>query len=156
MHDDILRFLTDNNVQFTLHEHQPAVTVQDAEAILAFSVDRIMKTVAFRIKEGDWLLAAVRGLDRVDYRKLAAAHGRNRRDIVRPSAEEVEAVLGFQMGGVTPIALRDGIRVVFDNHTQDGGLFYCGAGRSDRTLELRATDLARATHAIIADIVQGE
>jgi len=71
----IVERLTARGVPFTIHEHVPARTVADALERLPFSPDAYLKTVAFRLKAGGWVLATLRGADRVEYRRLAAALG---------------------------------------------------------------------------------
>src|SRR5436853_5562156 len=102
-YDSIIRRLAAAGVAFTIHEHPAATTVADAEARLPFPPAQFLKTVVFRVRDGDWVLVALRGADQVDYRKLAAALGVKRGDLFRAAPEEVEAALGFQIGGVGPI-----------------------------------------------------
>ncbi len=49
--------------------------VAHAQGHLLFPLGRLLKTVAFKVKDKGYVLAALRGLDRIDYRKLAAACG---------------------------------------------------------------------------------
>src|SRR5262245_41234128 len=91
----LARRLEGSGVRFRVHEHVVSRTVADAEALLPFPLESLLKTVVFRVKGGPWVLAACRGQDRVDYRKLALACGVKRADLVRPAPEEVEAALGF-------------------------------------------------------------
>lgn len=154
MHDEIVRFLEEHHVEFTIHQHPPSVTVQDALDTLPFPLEQFLKTVVFRVKDGDWLLAAVRGPHSVDYRKLATASGVRRDRLVRLSAQEIEAGRGFQVGGICPIPLRAGVRAIYDTHTTEMDRVYCGAGRNDRTLGVRVADLLRATGAPVLPIVK--
>ena len=106
--------LTARGVPFTIHEHVVARTVADALARLPFSPDAYLKTVAFRLKAGGWMLAALRGADRVDYRALAAAIGVGRRDLHQMTPDEVAADLGYPIGGVGPVPTNDQTRAIFD------------------------------------------
>ncbi|VAW33730.1 hypothetical protein MNBD_CHLOROFLEXI01-1533 [hydrothermal vent metagenome] len=72
-YEKILRLLKNYNVVYMLHEHEPVRTVADVEDKLPFLLDKMLKTVAFRLKDGRTVLAGLRGHDRIDYRKLAAA-----------------------------------------------------------------------------------
>jgi Cys-tRNA(Pro)/Cys-tRNA(Cys) deacylase len=81
MYEATIALLTARGVPFTIHEHVISRTFAEAEAQLPFPLERLLKTVAFKLKAGGWVLAALRGQDRVDYRKLALATGVKRADL---------------------------------------------------------------------------
>ncbi|MGE3271626.1 MAG: aminoacyl-tRNA deacylase [Chloroflexota bacterium] len=153
--DRIVQHLSARGVPHTIHEHEPARTVADALERLPFSPEAYLKTVAFRLKAGGWVLAALRGADRVDYRALAAALGVGRRDLHQLSPDEVVADLGYPIGGVGPVPPNVQTRTIFDQvavETLD--TVFCGAGREDRTLEARVADLVVACDSQVAPIAQ--
>lgn len=150
-----IRRLTEHGVSFRIHEHVVSRTVADAEALLPFPLDCLLKTVVFRVKGGPWILAVCRGQDRVDYRKLALACGVKRADLVRPAPGEVEAALGFAIGGVSPIPPDDTTRSIVDATAATTlDTVFCGIGRNDRTLEIAIADLIAVAGAQVLPIVQ--
>jgi Cys-tRNA(Pro)/Cys-tRNA(Cys) deacylase len=147
--------LASRGVACTVHEHVVARTVAEALERLPFAPDAYLKTVAFRLKAGGWVLAALRGADRVEYRGLAAALGVGRRDLHQMTPDEVAADLGYPIGGVGPVPTNGATRTVFDARavaTLD--VVFCGAGRADRTLEVRLVDLLAACDGLVAPIAQ--
>lgn len=157
-HEQIARLLDAQGIAFTLHEHAPLRTVADMEEHLPFAPASFLKTLAFKIKNSFWVLAAMRGQAQIDYRKLAAAFGISRSHILRPTPEEVLETLGYEQGGVAPIPLARpdvALRVVFDTDLLTLETVYCGGGSSTRTLEIRLDDLMRlvqpATHPLVRD-----
>ena len=151
--EQIAARLESRGVPFTIHEHVVARTVADALERLPFSPDAYLKTVAFRLKAGGWVLAALRGADRVDYRGLAAALGVGRRDLHQMTPDEVAADLGYPIGGVGPVPTNAQTRTVFDTTAVEQlDTVYCGAGNPDRTLEVRLGDLIRACDGLVAPI----
>jgi Cys-tRNA(Pro)/Cys-tRNA(Cys) deacylase len=150
--DQIAPTLQAHGVPFTIHTHAPLRTVQDY--LGHFPLEQMLKTVAFRVKDGPWVLVALRGADRVDYRRLADALGVKRAALVSPSADEVEAVLGVPPGGVSPVPPLPGMIVLFDRGTLDLDTVYCGAGRPDQTLEIRLPDLLRVVQPRVAPVAQ--
>ncbi len=152
--EQIIHTLRAHAVPFTLHTHAPLRTVQDY--LGHFPLEQMLKTVAFRVKDGPWVLVALRGADRVDYRRLADALGVKRAALVSPSATEVEAALGMPPGGVSPVPPLPGMLVVFDQGTLGLDTVYCGAGRPDQTLEIRVPDLLRVVQPRIAPVAQAE
>ena len=153
--EQIVRLLGALDIAFHIHEHVVSRTVADAIEKLPFPVDRYLKTVVFRVKQGPWLLVACWGQDRVDYRKLAAACGVKREQIVRPAPEEVEATLGYEVGGIGPIPPDAGVQALVDaTAAATLDTVYCGVGRNDRTLEIAIADLVVAAQARVLPLVQ--
>jgi Cys-tRNA(Pro)/Cys-tRNA(Cys) deacylase len=156
MYETTIALLKAQVVPFTIHEHIPSYTVADAEAKLSFPIERLLKTVAFKRKGGGWILAAVRGPDRVDYRKLAAAVGVKRTDLMRLSPEEVIEVFGVEVGSVGPITRQENAQVIFDSQVSTAETVFCGIGRPDRTLEIRLTDLVQVTQGQVLPLVNDQ
>jgi Cys-tRNA(Pro)/Cys-tRNA(Cys) deacylase len=154
MYEKILTRLHEANCLFTVHEHEAAHTFIEARERLPFSEGRMLKTIAFRLKTGGWILVALRGQDRVDYRKLADALGVKRSDLVRTSPEEIYAELGVEAGSVAPIPTIENTQVIFDSSASHLGTVFTGVGRSDRTLEINLDDLVRVTQGEVASIAQ--
>jgi prolyl-tRNA editing enzyme YbaK/EbsC (Cys-tRNA(Pro) deacylase) len=143
--DIILAQLGDHAIEHRVLAHAPAGTVEEAVAA-GFDINTMLKTVVFRAK-GDprgYFLCAVRATDGVDYKKLAAATGVKRDELVRPAPEEVQSMLGFEAGAVGPFAVTETTQVFFDQTAvQTLDWVHCGCGRRDRTLEARVADLIR-------------
>src|SRR5579859_7328911 len=99
----ILAFLQAQEVPFTIHEHDESRTFNDAKEALPFPLERLLKTVAFRLKTGGWILVALRGQDRIDYKRLARVLGVKRNEIVQLSPDEVKSVLHVESGSVAPV-----------------------------------------------------
>lgn len=151
-YEAIVKLLTASSVPFTVHEHIPSYTVADAEAHLLFPLERLLKTIAFRVRSGGYILAAVRGPDRIDYRELAAACGTKRTDVFRLTPEEVASVFNVEIGSVSPLLLQDGVRILFDTKVPTHETVFCGIGRPDRTLEIQLADLVKITQGQIVPL----
>lgn len=153
-YDYILAVLETSGAPFTIHAHAPSVTIADADANLAFPVARLLKTIAFRAKLGGWVLAGLCGYAQVDYKRLAEAVGVSRTQLMRLEAHEVEAELGYEIGGVAPFALYEQTRVWLDTAAMRHSAIFCGTGRRDRTLEIAPADLACVTAAHVAHLAR--
>lgn len=64
----ITALLSAINAVYTLREHAPSVTIQDADANVWFPVERLVKTIAFRVKSRGYVLARLCGYQQVDYK----------------------------------------------------------------------------------------
>ena len=152
----ITTLLEASNAAYTLHEHAPSVTIEDADANLWFPVERLVKTIAFRVKGDGYVMAALCGYQQVDYKKLAAVVGVNRTQIMRMTPAEIEAELGYVVGGVAPFALTDPVQVMLDAGVMAWPTIYCGTGRPDRTLEIAPGELVRVTQAAVVCLAKDQ
>jgi len=129
--------------EHVIHEHIPVRTMAEADAARLFDVARIVKTIAFTLRGGGLVLAALRGTRRVAYPALAGLVGVGRRDIAALSPQEVIEQLGVAPGSVSPLLAGDGITLCLDTDVLTiAPTLYCGFGRPDRTLEIAPGDLA--------------
>ena len=154
MYDQILGLLTAQGIAYRLHEHGPVRTVAEVEARLPFLLGKMLKTIAFRLKDGRTVLAGLRGHDRIDYRKLAAVLGVNRRSVASMSPQAVEAELGFEIGGVGPFALQPDVILMLDKQLAALSTVYCGSGKNNITLAIAFADLLRVTGGQVVDLAK--
>lgn len=150
----IAALLTARDIPFRVHSHPTAATVAEAAARLPFPVDQFLKTLAFLARDEQWILVALRGRDRLDYRKLAAATGMRRADLRQPGPRELTTGLGMAVGGVSPFPPPGGALVIVDQAATSMDTVYCGIGPNDRTLEIGLRDLIDAVQARIEPIAQ--
>lgn len=154
MFDTILIRLHGCEAPFTIHQHAPSITIQDADEALWFPVEQLVKTIAFRMKGRGWALVGLCGYNQVDYKKLAAALSINRDKLMRLTPEEVQAELGYQLGGVAPFAPNEQTTVLLDAGVLSWPTIYCGVGRNDRTLEIAPGDLVQIVGATVHDLLR--
>jgi Cys-tRNA(Pro)/Cys-tRNA(Cys) deacylase len=152
--DVVVATLYASSTAYRIHEHAPSVTIADADAHLDFPVDRLLKTIAFRVKNGGWVLAGLCGYAQVEYKRLAEAIGVNRTQLMRLTPEEVESELGYELGGVAPFAPNEQTRVVLDSGVMQFETVFCGTGRNDRTLEIAPGELVRVSGAQVAPLAK--
>jgi len=128
--------------EHVIHAHVPVRTMAEADAARLFDVSRIVKTIAFRLRDGGLVLAALRGTRRVVYPALAGLVGVGRRDIAALSPDEVIERLGVAPGGVSPLMAGGEASLCIDADVLTiTPTLYCGMGRPDRTLEIAPGDL---------------
>jgi Cys-tRNA(Pro)/Cys-tRNA(Cys) deacylase len=142
----IANIIKKSGVPFAIHEHEAMRTVEEMAQNPLFVMARIVKTVAFRTRSGGIVLAAVRGIRRVDYPRLAALVAVNRRDLSPLSPAEVQELVGTKPGSVSPVPLSKDVKVLIDDDVLTiQPTLYCGIGSADRTLEIAPADLVRLT-----------
>lgn len=141
-YERVMEMLREAGAPFTLHEHPPIRTIEDAHRHARHLTHHLLKTVVFKIKNGPWILAAVEGGARIDYRGLASAFSVKRTDLRTVSPPEVETSLGFEVGGVGPFAIWEDVEVVLDESVAHLRFIFCGSGLNTRTIEMAIPDLA--------------
>ena len=144
-YDAIIALLDAAAVPYKIHEHEAIRTVDDAKEKLPHLAPIMVKTIAFALKDGRIVLAAIHGQDRIDYRKVAQAVGTNRRNVRSMSPEEVLTELGYEVGSVGPFALQDNVLILIDKHVAQMPTLNCGSGKTTVTLELSFVSLHQVT-----------
>jgi Cys-tRNA(Pro)/Cys-tRNA(Cys) deacylase len=148
----IQRLLEDGGFPYTLHEHSPVTTVEDARAKVPHLTVNLIKTIVFHIKDSHWILAGVNGTDRIDYKQLGDVFGVNRKLLRSVSPKDVETELGFEIGGVGPFPVNDNVKVMLDEGLLMLGMVFCGSGKNTITIEMNVHDLAKVASAKIGAI----
>ncbi|QDQ12817.1 YbaK/EbsC family protein [Streptomyces spectabilis] len=142
-------------VAFSVHQHVGIRTGEDIRIHTAFTeedIENSLKTVAFTVGPERLVLAAVPGPARIRYGRLASVLGVPR-SALKPADEAALQRLDMERGGVGPICDDPGVTVVFDATVPQMGSVLCGSGRSDCTVEAKATDIVRIpSSTMVADI----
>jgi Cys-tRNA(Pro)/Cys-tRNA(Cys) deacylase len=151
----IQSLLESGGLPFTLHTHPAVSTIEDAEEKVPHLTKNLLKTIVFKIKDGDWILAVVKGHDRIDYKELARAFNVNRRDIRTVSPDRVKNQLGFEVGGIGPFPVNDTIKIIMDQALTEIGMIFCGSGKNTVTIEMDISDLIKLVDPVIWKIKKG-
>lgn len=154
LYDRITSTLAASGLPYCIHEHAPSITVEDADTHLNFPVEQLVKTIAFRVKNRGWVLAALCGYAQVDYKRLAAAVGVSRDKLMRLEASDVQSELGYPLGGVAPFAPDERTEILVDSGVLGWRTIYCGTGRNDRTLAMDPRLLLQVNGARVAGLAK--
>ena len=144
MSPEVRAFLDAAAIPHRTHAHAPLVSFEQARTVLPFDPGSMVKGLVFRTPSGVFAIVALRGADRADYKKIADALGVRRADLRAADPGDVEAELGMQLGGIVPLPIK-GAAVLIDAGVASLDTIFCGSGRNDVTLELKAQDLLRIT-----------
>jgi len=101
-------------------------------------VDCIVKTLVVRTNDG-FVALAVRGRDRVDFKKVRRLFG-SKSELAKP--EEVQRVIGVPVGAVCPILV--GVPLYFDRKVMNLKQVNMGSGDLTKGLEMELKDLLNA------------
>jgi Cys-tRNA(Pro)/Cys-tRNA(Cys) deacylase len=138
--------------QVLVYAHK-ARNVEEAAAERGVSERQVVKTLLARRPDKRYVLALVRGDQRLSLRKLARLVGVK---IVEMAPEaDVPRITGYQIGAVSPLGLRrSDLPIYVDHHILEEPRVSISAGRHDAGLELATEDLVRAVEGRVADITE--
>ena len=154
-YQSIVELLDSKKIKYSIYTHKHSPTVYDAKHNTRFDINFCLKTIAFKIKD-KFVFVCLHAEDSIDYSKLSKAFNVSRNTIVKADICELRSVLGFEDGGISPISLREDSEIVFSNKIVKDSIVYCGAGKSDRTLEVKANDIIKLKNTRILDIVKNK
>jgi Cys-tRNA(Pro) deacylase len=138
--------------QVLRHKHR-ARNVEEAAAERGVSLSRVVKSLLVRGPNRLYMLALVRGDQRLSLKKLARIAGVKSLEMA-PEAD-VPRITGYQIGAVAPLGLRRaGLTIYVDRHILEEPWVSVSAGRHDAGLELASEDLIRAVSGHVADVTE--
>jgi prolyl-tRNA editing enzyme YbaK/EbsC (Cys-tRNA(Pro) deacylase) len=158
--EELAAYLAAENIDATIMElDAPTPTVEAAATALGVHPAQIIKSLLFLIKQPDGalepLLVITNGTDRVDYPVLARFAGTSRRSIRIASADQVEALTGFEVGAVPPFGHRQPLPTLLDQSVLEQEVIYGGGGTSHALMRVTVAELRRVlAGAAIAVVTQ--
>lgn len=142
-------WLENNGLNWKIHRLNKRVkTVKEAARALGINEFGIVKTVIIECSHS-FYACVIRGDTRLDFSKVASILGCNPR-LAKPS--EVKSVTGYNVGGVPPVSLPGGIRVLVDIRVLGIPRAFAGGGDDYSLLEFDPKDFEEKVDSIIADI----
>ncbi|MBQ6603760.1 MAG: YbaK/EbsC family protein [Eubacterium sp.] len=117
-------------------EHSSATVAEAAEA-LGCEPGMIAKTLSFLVNDRAVLILA-EGMARIDNKKYKARFGCKAKMI---PADQVEALVGHDIGGVCPFGIYDGVTVYLDESLKLHETVYPAAGTDHSAVRLSIAEL---------------
>ena len=116
---------------------QSSATVAEAAAALGCEPGMIAKTLSF-IQNEEPVLILAEGTARIDNKKYRARFGCKAKMI---PADQVEAMVGHDIGGVCPFGINDGVVVYLDESLKQHETVYPAAGTDHSAVRLTISEL---------------
>ena len=114
-----------------------SATVAEAAEALGCAPGMIAKTLSF-LQNGAPVLILVEGLSRIDNQKYRARFDCKAKMI---PADQVEAMIGHDVGGVCPFGINEGVRVYLDESLKQHEIVYPAAGSGHSAVRLTIAEL---------------
>ena len=144
--------LDELGIEHTLHIHDtPLRSLEQAATERGLQNDQIVRSLLFRLEDRSFILVLVAGPAKVDWSRL-----RKYLDVRRLTTaddEEVLTITGYTPGAVSPIGLKQPLRILADTMMCDHEILSIGAGIRNAGVILRSQDLFEAIDAEFVDLV---
>lgn len=124
-------------------------SVEKASRLSGYPASLIVKTLLLRVGNG-YLIAIARGDRRVDWSKAEKIFEKK---VALAKPDEVKALLGVEVGAVTPISPKvKSFRVVLDPAILNQEFIVCGGGALNRLFKVKVKDLVNYLNPTLIDI----
>ena len=135
--------LTALQIPHQLFTHSgPVHSLEQAAAERGQQPDQVVRSLLFRLGEGEYAMVLMAGPAQVSWRALRQHVGQSR--LTTASEEEVLDVTGYVIGAVAPFGLRQPVRVLIDQTLLNQDEVSLGSGVRGTTVILTTADLLRA------------
>ncbi len=104
--------------------------------------EQVVRSILFRIGEGEYLMALVAGPAQISWKALRAYLGQSR--LTMADKDEVLTVTGYPIGAVSPFGTARKLRVLVDASVFVEEEISIGSGVRGTTVILKSVDLKRA------------
>ena len=147
----VARALAALNIPHTIFRHAgPVHSLEQAAQERGQQPAQIVRSILFRLAEGDYALVLMAGPAQIDWRTLRRFFGQSR--LTTASEAEVLTVTGYPIGAVSPFGLPNPLRVLVDQSVLAQDEVSIGSGIRGVTVILRVPDLMRA----LGDVAIGQ
>lgn len=117
--------------------NESSATVAEAAAALGCEPGMIAKTLSF-LQNDEPVLILVEGTARIDNKKYRTRFGCKAKMI---PADQVEALIGHDIGGVCPFGIKEGVKVYLDESLKLHDTVYPAAGSDHSAVRLSIPEL---------------
>jgi Cys-tRNA(Pro) deacylase len=143
----VSQILTDMAIPHREFVHDgPVRSLEQAAAERGQQPGQVVRSLLFRVSEGDYVMVLVAGPQQVDWKALRQALNQNR--VTMAARDEVLAVTGYELGAVAPFGLKRPIPVWVDRSVWSFAEVSLGSGRRGTAVILSRDNLRKALAAL--------
>ncbi len=118
---------------------ESSATVELAAKAINTEEDRIAKTLSFKINDSAILIVCT-GNSKVDNKAFKAEFNKKAKML---KSDEVEELVGHQVGGVCPFGVNDGVEIYFDESLKKYDTVFPACGSLNSAIELSIEELEK-------------
>lgn len=139
----VAQILAEMGIPHQEFTHTGAVkSLEQAAAERGQQPEQVVRSLVFRVAEGEYLMALVAGPQQVDWKVLRRELNQNR--LTMASREEVLSTTGYQLGAVAPFGLNQAMPIIADPSVFVPEVVSLGSGVRGTAVILKSADLRRA------------
>ena len=151
MRTKITELLESKKIAFKLLPcSKPVFTCEEAAQQRGISINEMIKCILLVDKDKKYFLACLQGNKQLDSNKVREIV--NCKRLSFSSKEEIQEILGYTMGAVPPLLLKNQIPIIFDTEIKSLNNCNICAGIPDAGLELKASDLISLVNPLFGNI----
>jgi len=148
--DDVINWIKSRGLKWRVIKLEASTrTVEEASRALGVDKSLIVKTLIIKCSKST-LAVVIPGEKKLNINKLEKEI--NEEECRLAKANEVFKLTGYKVGGVPPVDLPEGIRVIVDNRVLSRELVYGGGGEENALLEFYPKELVNLTKALVLDV----
>jgi Cys-tRNA(Pro) deacylase len=131
------------NIPHRVFRHEkPVASLEQAASERGQRPEQVVRSILFRVSEGEFVMALVAGPSQISWKVLRKIVGKSR--ISMATEDEVLAVTGYRVGTVSPLGLKNQVRVLVDTGVLKEEEISIGSGIRNTAIILLSKDLRRA------------
>jgi Cys-tRNA(Pro)/Cys-tRNA(Cys) deacylase len=149
------RFLDSLGIQYEIREYEVAPEEFSALIVaekIGLPAEQVFKTLLCVTSDREHVFAVVPGDAELDFKKLAAAAGARKAEMV--SLKDVQPLTGYVRGGVTVFGAKKDFPVYVDETVELFNVVSVSAGTRGVQVVLSPADYLRASKATVADLTK--
>jgi Cys-tRNA(Pro) deacylase len=135
--------LTNLEIPYRIFRHNgPVTSLEQAASERGQSTKQVVRSILFRLGEGNFVMVLMPGLQQVSWPALRAYLGQSRLSMA--SEAEVLAATGYRVGAVSPLGLPGPMRILADESVFVPEEISIGSGERGVAVILKSADLRRS------------
>ena len=135
--------LTDLGIPHRLFVHEnPVHSLEQAAAERGQSPDQVVRSLLFRLGEGEYLMVLAAGPAQISWKSLRVYVGQSR--LTMAERDEVLRVTGYPIGAVAPFGMNQAVPILVDVSVTAHAEVSLGSGVRNTAVILASADLMRA------------
>jgi Ala-tRNA(Pro) deacylase len=148
-HEEIIKLLKTNNIDYKETEHEPVYTSEQAAKVRGISLSQGAKSLLLK-SENDFILAILPGDRKLDSKKFKGLL--KIKDFRFALPEEVKNKMGCEIGACYPFGNLIGLLTYVDNSLSKNEVISFNPGVHDRSIEIKWRDFYLVVKPKMVDI----
>jgi Cys-tRNA(Pro)/Cys-tRNA(Cys) deacylase len=139
----VAQVLSSLGILYRIFQHAgPVTSLEQAATERGQAVEQVVRSILFRLGEGNFVMALMPGQQQVSWPALRAYLGQSR--LTMASENEVLAATGYRVGAVSPLGLPGPMRILADESVFVPDEISIGSGERGIAIILKSADLQKA------------